>query len=218
VKCYGTTFDDTTHTNYLVLEYLSNGSLFDYLFTWKKVLTSDQTMEIAIGIANGINFVHKNHYVHGDISSQNILLSRDFVPKLCDFAFTERVSGLPSINSMANLAYAAPETDLTSISFIKHKEMDIFSFGLVLWELFALDTPIFYAQKHGFSVGSFTDFISKGNRPKIPENIPRVIQKLIAWAWHQEPDKRPSIYQVQQVLLGGPPELFTVNDSELNFG
>jgi len=222
VKYYGTTFDDTTHTTFLVMEYLPNGSLFDYLFVWKKALTINQTMEIALGIANGIEVLHKNDYVHCELASTHILLSSNLTAKLCDFGYTEydSVHFFSQYNAVRNMAYAAPES-VTGIHTANTKKKDIFSFGLILWELFALCTPLCYAQSFypDLSSISFVHCIAKGARPRIPDGIPSVIRRLIAWAWHQEPDKRPSINQVQQVLAGVPPELvFTIKDSELEFG
>lgn len=74
----------------LVYQYLANGSLEDRLLLKKRTepLTWLQRHEIAKGTARGLQFLHtigNKPLIHGDIKSANILLDRNFEPKIGDF-------------------------------------------------------------------------------------------------------------------------------------
>jgi len=67
----------------LVYEYISNSSL-DKWFYENNLLDWDWEMCIIIGVAQGLSHLHKCHpiIVHLDIKPQNILLDKDYTPKL----------------------------------------------------------------------------------------------------------------------------------------
>ena len=70
--------------------------------------------------------------IHRDIKSQNILLTIDWEIKLCDFGLVQLKSQLQEI-----FTYMAPELLKTNFS----KEVDVYAFGIVLWEIFAREVP-----------------------------------------------------------------------------
>jgi len=101
-----------------------------------------QTLELRLGcvqflaesIACGSNYLHSLGLLHRDLKPGNILMSRDGKPKLADF-------GLATINgagggqhtvAAGTLRYMAPEVmQSTSYGF----KADVFSFGIILWQL-----------------------------------------------------------------------------------
>lgn len=55
-------------------------------FTWER------RRDISIGVARGLDFLHeqlKPHIVHRDIKAKNILLDRNFIPKVSDFGLAK---------------------------------------------------------------------------------------------------------------------------------
>ncbi|KAL8194044.1 hypothetical protein R6Q57_026286 [Mikania cordata] len=74
---------------YLVLEYMANGSLDQFLWGSKRgTLDWNQRHEIIYGIAKGLSHLHNEFHIkiiHRDIKSCNILLSDDFKAKIADF-------------------------------------------------------------------------------------------------------------------------------------
>lgn len=79
-------------SNFLVLEYMPNGNLFQALNRQKKGGKPDldwyQRYKIALGTAKGIAYLHHDcspPIIHRDIKSSNILLDEDYEPKIADF-------------------------------------------------------------------------------------------------------------------------------------
>ena len=74
----------------LVYQFMPNGSLEDRLLCRQAVqpLTWEQRLNVARGTARGLQFLHTmsdKPLIHGDIKSANILLDKNFEPKIGDF-------------------------------------------------------------------------------------------------------------------------------------
>lgn len=84
----------------LVCEFMSNGSLYDYLFSHQDRtprLMVEQRLEICLGVANGLRYLHSRNdfnIIHSDLKTDNILLDRNLVPKISNFGLSRtRVVG-----------------------------------------------------------------------------------------------------------------------------
>ncbi|KAL0282616.1 UNVERIFIED_CONTAM: Cold-responsive protein kinase [Sesamum angustifolium] len=125
----------------LVYGYLENNSLARTLlggrnsnlqFSWK-IRT-----QICIGVARGLAFLHEEvepHIVHRDIKASNILLDKDFKPKISDFGlaklFPETITHV-STRVAGTFGYLAPEY---AIRGKLTRKADIYSFGVLLLEI-----------------------------------------------------------------------------------
>uniref|UniRef100_A0A3B4ABY8 Interleukin-1 receptor-associated kinase 4 n=1 Tax=Periophthalmus magnuspinnatus TaxID=409849 RepID=A0A3B4ABY8_9GOBI len=122
----------------LVYAFMPNGSLLDRLACSEgsRPLSWVQRCSIALGTAQGLEYLHSNHHVHRDIKSANILLDENFVAKISDFGLT-RASSKNSSSTVVTgrvvgtTAYMAPEALRGQIT----PKSDIFSFGVVLLEI-----------------------------------------------------------------------------------
>jgi hypothetical protein len=127
VKLYGFCFEKDLVA--LVYEYMVNGSLDRYLFDEIKVLGYEKLHEIAIGTARGIPYLHElcvHKIIHYDIKPGNILLDKNFYPKVAHFS-------LAKLRNRENTpGYAAPE--LWMPFPVTHK-CDVYSFGMLLFEI-----------------------------------------------------------------------------------
>ncbi|XP_055011080.1 interleukin-1 receptor-associated kinase 4 isoform X2 [Boleophthalmus pectinirostris] len=122
----------------LVYAFMSNGSLLDRLARLGGCppLSWSQRCSIALGTAQGLEYLHANHHVHRDIKSANILLDEGLVAKISDFGLTRASSKHTSSTVMTGrvvgtTAYMAPEALRGQIT----PKSDIFSFGVVLLEI-----------------------------------------------------------------------------------
>nr|CAD1842732.1 unnamed protein product [Ananas comosus var. bracteatus] len=130
----------------LVYEYMPQGSLDKHIFTsngvaGRRTFTWDKLNDIALGIARGINYLHQGcdkRILHFDIKPQNILLDRNFTPKVADFGLAKLYPKDTSLVSMSTTrgttGYIAPELISRSFGIISHKS-DVYSFGMLLMEM-----------------------------------------------------------------------------------
>ncbi|XP_042425812.1 rust resistance kinase Lr10-like [Zingiber officinale] len=127
----------------LVYEYMVNGSLDKYIFANRtsNMFTSNKLIEIATGIARGIDYLHRGcemQILHFDIKPHNILLDRNFNPKIADFGLAKlypRNKALVSVSvARGTIGYIAPELISRSFGVISYKA-DVYSFGMLLLEM-----------------------------------------------------------------------------------
>jgi interleukin-1 receptor-associated kinase 4 len=123
----------------LVYEFMSNGSLQDHLSSQKdsnNSLDMHRRLSILKDVAKGIDYLHKNNFIHRDIKSANILLNEQFEAKLGDYGITKLLSEncTHAFTSMivGTTVYMAPEYILDGKVSAK---TDVYSYGVVLLEL-----------------------------------------------------------------------------------
>ncbi|RZF45921.1 hypothetical protein LSTR_LSTR008298 [Laodelphax striatellus] len=126
----------------LVYQFLPNGSLEDRLRCRNntKPLVWAQRLNIAIGTARGLNYLHSvfdKPLIHGDIKSANILLDQNFEPKIGDFGLAREGPMQQYTHMKVSKVYGTrpylPEEFLRARKF--SVKVDIFSFGVVLFEI-----------------------------------------------------------------------------------
>ncbi|XP_052115941.1 receptor-like protein kinase ANXUR2 isoform X3 [Arachis duranensis] len=118
-------FCDELDEKILVYMYIPNGSLHYHLNWNESALTWKKRLEICIGVAEGLNYLHTASIFHHNIKLSNILLDYDMVPKLSDF-------GLPWSEKIHAEDYAAPEL-LQGHDFTD--KCDVYSFGIILLKM-----------------------------------------------------------------------------------
>jgi serine/threonine protein kinase len=75
------------------MEFLSGGSLVDYVATNLGSIPDVIMFRIAIGMARGLADLAKQNIVHRDLAARNILLDASMEPKISDFGFSRMVAG-----------------------------------------------------------------------------------------------------------------------------
>eukprot|EP00268_Persea_americana_P057065 TRINITY_DN6805_c0_g3_i1.p1 TRINITY_DN6805_c0_g3~~TRINITY_DN6805_c0_g3_i1.p1 ORF type:complete len:887 (+),score=180.07 TRINITY_DN6805_c0_g3_i1:126-2786(+) len=137
VKLLGFCYSDDSIL--LIYEYLQMGSLRDVMHRSNILLEWDIRLQIAIGTAQGLAYLHKDcvpHLLHKNIKSRNILLDKDFEPKIADFGL-DRIVGESVYQSVmasesGSSVYMAPEHGCIKKAT---EQKDVYSFGVVLLEL-----------------------------------------------------------------------------------
>ncbi len=124
---------------YISFEYIEGESLRNVLKT--KALTEEQKEHIMIQLLKGLDYAHKNQVIHRDIKPENIFIDKNLNVKLGDFglALSAEDNFVTNPYSIVGTpSYMSPEqvrgAKLTPQS-------DIFSAGVVLFELFAGKNP-----------------------------------------------------------------------------
>lgn len=182
----------------LVMEYLPGGSLFQLLHS-NTVLSWEMRLRMATDIALGLVFLHQENIVHGNVKSSNVMLNQHMQAKLTDFGFSKFKSVSQALNpiegnegKVGNFQWMAPET-LVKNEYTK--ESDMYSFGIMLWELSSRKIPFQQTE-----LSQVTQQAAQGIRDKIPEDCPKRLSTLIQACWETEAQKRPTSNCVAEYL------------------
>ncbi|KAL7606628.1 hypothetical protein Lser_V15G20465 [Lactuca serriola] len=128
--------------SYLVYEFMENGSLNKWLqdLSCQESQTWNNRIRIGLDVAKGLQYLHNfanPAYVHKDINSSNILLTKDLRAKISKFGFAKSTEKGENINSsikcrFESKGYLAPE--YLEAGYVTTKT-DVYAFGVVLLEL-----------------------------------------------------------------------------------
>ncbi|GER42370.1 protein kinase [Striga asiatica] len=69
----------------IVTEYMSGGSVYDYLHKQKGTFKLPALLKVAIDISKGMNYLHQNNIIHRDLKAANLLMDENEVVKVADF-------------------------------------------------------------------------------------------------------------------------------------
>ena len=135
--------DPSEDVFYLVTDLVPHGDLRTFLDNNSKPLPIALALEVAIGIAKGLTAIHTQGIIHRDLKPANVLMDQkddQWVPKIADFGLARSTNSI-SIGEFASSGYAAPEQiDLLSDQPLG-PESDLFSFGMILYELLTGQKP-----------------------------------------------------------------------------
>jgi len=113
--------------------------------------------------------------------------------KVCDFGLARKQAENTMTGQCGTFQWMAPEV-IGSNHYTE--KADVFSFGIIMWELVSRQLPYQGMNSAQVSVGVLT----KGLRPSIPDRPPPPYAELIEECWHQDPDKRPSLLEILERL------------------
>ena len=121
---------------YIVMRYMPGGTLKKLI--QQHALSVDEVIKIAEPLADALDQAHQRNIVHRDIKSVNVLLDAQHRPYLADFGLSVTAGDASAISGSGTLSYMAPEV-LRSDMF-DHRS-DIYSFGILLYEMLTGSTP-----------------------------------------------------------------------------
>ena len=192
LKFYGQAvenYDDCTKL-YLLMEFMEKGSIKDAIKN-KESISLRRKLQWILDIIKGIRRIHSKGFVHKDIKPDNILVNSKDTVKIGDMGIAIHDQGKGYFKEKtAPLTYAAPEV----LSGKFNNKVDIFSYGLVVYEIFTYKTRILDSTEN------LLPFFSNLFKPvRFSENS-QVFMPLIVKCVSPDPEERPPAFVIEQKL------------------
>jgi serine/threonine protein kinase len=181
----------------IVCPYMASGSLWDMLHNSRgTTLSPTQKTCIAIGVAHGMRYLHRQGIIHRDLKSPNILLDGMGLPKIADFGLSRFMDNdsaeVLTTKGIGTPQWMAPEQVGGSSYGLP---VDVYAFGVILYELFTGKAPFHDRTETGVQL---FDLIRQGVRPTLTGTSD--IEKLMLRCWDADPARRPTFEEIYTLL------------------
>ncbi|CAH0725275.1 unnamed protein product, partial [Brenthis ino] len=194
---------------FVIMEFVSLGKLQQFLRDSRaerhygnthggsQFLTSRDLTHFAFQVARGMDFLSSNGIIHRDLAARNVLITEDRTCKVADFGFARDVAGTHVYERKSDgrlpIRWMAPESLYDDIFSVKS---DIWSFGVLLWEIVTLGSTPY----PGLSAGDVMRKVRDGHRLEKPEHCRRELYNIMYYCWEAEPTSRPDFKEVVSML------------------
>jgi len=178
---------------YILLFELCEGGDLASLIRQKDVKYS--FFQIALDIANGLAYLHRNDVIHRDVKPENIMLDKDQRAKVADFGLSCYASGAAAefTAETGTYRYMAPEV-------MRHERYsfpaDVYSFALVCYTLLSRKPPF----EDSTPLQAAMAVARQDARPKLSANLPKQLVDLVTRCWAKNPTNRPDFEEVMTEL------------------
>ncbi len=176
----------TKSIHYLVSPYLPGGSLRDLLTA--RELTIHDTLSFAAEIAAGLDYLHDQNILHRDLKPSNILLDFSGTAYISDFGLARFIPDTTqAVHTGRGTPPYAPPEQLAMKAMTR--QSDIFSFGILLFEMFTRQVPW-----DGEKILGIQQLYSREELPdpcKINSQLPPDLAKVLRRMTEASPASRP---------------------------
>lgn len=202
VKLRATAAVDLCSKNYFIILDRLYGTVRDHINEWKKrqnrnvvrkifrytsvsdkeaqLVMFEERLRIAFDICSALRYLHANNLIHRDVKPENVGFDVRGDPKIFDFGLAVEIPDGPGpyklTGNTGTLSYMAPEVYYCKLY---DQRCDVHSFGLLLWEMFALEKVT-----NVFDVKTFVKVsLEQGARPPLnphwPEELRDIMRKCL---------------------------------------
>ena len=201
--------DDTSKLSmHIVLEYMSRGSVWDMLESYRQrlALAPENTLpphmsprlqlSLALDVAKGCAFMHSHTppAIHRDIKTANLFIGDSWQCKIGDFGLSKFKVGSKATTRCGSPAYTAPEVLLGKPY---NEKIDVYGYGMALFEIHTATLPF---EEQESTIALMQSVAYEGARPEY--NTPPETELDVFWrdlvnrCWDQDPEKRPSFNDI----------------------
>ncbi|RHZ84021.1 hypothetical protein Glove_86g158 [Diversispora epigaea] len=191
IHFYGVSIDPSIEKYYLVLQYAEDGNLQTYLRNNFEKLDWNAKVSMAKDIARGLSHIHQKNIVHRDLHSKNILVQEGKL-LISDLGLSKQLDSKSNFSIEGGvIAYTDPLYLRNAKTYKRNKASDIYSLGVLLWEL-SSGRPPFY----NCSSMSILQIVASGKREQHIRGTPIDYIYIYSNAWKSNPKVRSTIEKI----------------------
>uniref|UniRef100_A0A1X7U9D3 Protein kinase domain-containing protein n=1 Tax=Amphimedon queenslandica TaxID=400682 RepID=A0A1X7U9D3_AMPQE len=196
---------------YIIMPFMSRGSLLSYLKKERPNLTVADTSEediilnvrkqllsICLQVGNGMCYLASQKFIHRDLAARNCMIDDDGIIKVADFGLSEDIysqnyfrqlkGSKDSSSSPVKLPLKWMALESIHDGLFSEKS-DVWSYGVLCWEVFSLGRVPY----PGLDPAGVVELLDTGGRLYTPNNeaCSKEIYSLMTSCWSESPDDRP---------------------------
>jgi len=178
--------DEAEEKTFIAMAYIEGQTLQDKIES--APLKQEDTLEIAMQIADGLQEAHEKGVVHRDIKSSNIMVTKRGQAKIMDFGLSKLIEGTKLTTTatiMGTVAYMSPEQACAEP--VDHRT-DIWSLGIVLYEMLTGQLPF----KGEYAQVVLHSILNSGPQPitSLRSGIPLELEAVVTRCLEKDPTER----------------------------
>ena len=181
----------------VISQYMRYGSLFNVLHEQSAdvIIDHTQAVKFAVDIAKGMSFLHSMDpmVLRYYLSSKHVVVDEDLSAKI---SMADTKFSFQEVGRLYSPAWMSPEALQRSPESSNVRASDMWSFGIVLWELSTREVP--FADLSPMEAGM--KIALEGLRVQIPPGISRNLFRLVNICLNEDPGRRPNFDQVIPIL------------------
>ncbi|KAH8323964.1 hypothetical protein KR074_002270 [Drosophila pseudoananassae] len=191
----------------IIMEFCPYGPLQNILKE-EQVMLPSRLVSWSKQIAMGMQYLHSHKIIHRDLKSPNILISTNEVVKISDFGTSREWNEISTKMSFAGtVAWMAPEVIRNEPC---SEKVDIWSYGVVLWEMLTCEIPYKDVDSSAIIWGVGNNSL----KLLVPSTCPEGFKLLVKLCWKSKPRNRPSFRQILSHLDIAGPELLRKTEKQ----
>eukprot|EP00795_Rhopilema_esculentum_P006066 gene6066-11439_t len=187
---------------YIVMEYLARGSLLTMLQQEGDALGIKFLLKAAYDISLGMEYLAGKQIIHRDLATRNVLIADDDSAKIADFGLArcvEETGEYKTSKGYMPIKWVALET-LEGERYTM--ESDIWSYGIILWEIFSFGADPYneILSDRNANVFDLRDFLKSGKRLNMPKACPNGVCDIMRRCWSPFANQRPPFTEIEKSM------------------
>ncbi|XP_022804176.1 tyrosine-protein kinase receptor Tie-1-like [Stylophora pistillata] len=162
-------------------------------------LTSQQLMNFAWQIADGMSYLSSKSIIHRDLAARNVLVGQNERCKVTDFGMARDVRQENIYQRKTAGRLPVKWTAYEALLYSKYTtKSDVWSYGVVLYEIFTIGGSPY----PGMDGTRILGLLQEGYRMTKPQHIDDKLYQIMQGCWQNDPDARPTFTELKNQLKG----------------